>query len=168
MGSSRVKQNKLRNSSFEELCSMQMRIIIYMLPKINTINAASLGMKLHITWWRHQIETFSTLLALGKGNSPVTCDFPSQRQVKRYFDVFFDLPWTNGWVNNRYAGDKRRHCAHFGVTVMTTKVRRSPQVYKGMLLFVWCMCDEWVWKQPRFSCRPSGAWQTATGKNDCI
>ena len=26
---------------------------------------------------------------------------------------------TNGWVNNRDAGDLRRHCAHYDVTVMT-------------------------------------------------
>ena len=43
------------------------------------------------TWWRHQMETFSALLALCAGNSPVTAEFPSQRPVKRSFDVFFDL-----------------------------------------------------------------------------
>ena len=29
--------------------------------------------------------------------------------------------WTNGWANNRDAGDLRRHCAHYDVTVMTFK-----------------------------------------------
>ena len=43
------------------------------------------------TWWLHQMKTFSALLALCVGNSPVTCEFPSQRQVTRSFDVFFDL-----------------------------------------------------------------------------
>ena len=42
-------------------------------------------------WWRHQMETFSTLLALCAGNSPVTGEFPAQRSVTRSFDVFFDL-----------------------------------------------------------------------------
>ena len=41
-------------------------------------------------WWRHQMETFSTLLAI-YGNSPVIGEFPSQRPVKVSFDVFFDL-----------------------------------------------------------------------------
>ena len=41
-------------------------------------------------WWRHQMETFSTLLALWAGNSPVTGEFPTQRPVTRSFDVFFD------------------------------------------------------------------------------
>ena len=42
-------------------------------------------------WWRHQMETFSALLALCEGNSPVSGEFPSQRQVTRSFDVFFVL-----------------------------------------------------------------------------
>ena len=42
-------------------------------------------------WWRHQMETFSALLALCAGNSPVTGEFPAQRPVTRSFDVFFDL-----------------------------------------------------------------------------
>ena len=32
-----------------------------------------------ITWWRHQMETFSALLAICAGNSPVTGEFPAQR-----------------------------------------------------------------------------------------
>ena len=42
-------------------------------------------------WWCHQMETFSALLALCAGNSPVTGEFPSQRPVTRSFGVFFDL-----------------------------------------------------------------------------
>ena len=43
------------------------------------------------SWWRHQMETFSALLAICGVNSPVTCDFPTQRPVTPSFDVFFDL-----------------------------------------------------------------------------
>ena len=42
-------------------------------------------------WWRHQMETFSALLAICAGNSPVYGEFPAQRPVTRGFDVFFDL-----------------------------------------------------------------------------
>ena len=42
-------------------------------------------------WWRHQMETFSALLAICAGNSPVPGEFPSQRPVTRTFDVHFDL-----------------------------------------------------------------------------
>ena len=44
-----------------------------------------------MTSWRRQMETFSALLALCAGNSPVTGEFSSQRPVTRSFDVFFDL-----------------------------------------------------------------------------
>ena len=37
-----------------------------------------------LLWWRHQMETFSTLLTLCEGNS-------SQRPVTQNCDVFFDL-----------------------------------------------------------------------------
>ena len=39
----------------------------------------------------HQMETFSALLAICAGNSPVTGEFPSQRPVTRSFDIFFNL-----------------------------------------------------------------------------
>ena len=44
-----------------------------------------------LLWWCHQMETFSTLLAICAGNSPVTREFPTQRPVTQSFDVFFDL-----------------------------------------------------------------------------
>ena len=47
--------------------------------------------RLHVPWWRHQMETFSALLVLCAGNSPVPGEFPAQRPVTRSFDVFFDL-----------------------------------------------------------------------------
>ena len=37
------------------------------------------------------METFSTLLAICAGNSPVPGEFPAQRPVTWSFDVFFDL-----------------------------------------------------------------------------
>ena len=50
------------------------------------------GCVLWVSWWRHRMETFSTLLALNcSGNSPVTGEFPTLRPVSRSFDVFFDL-----------------------------------------------------------------------------
>ena len=43
------------------------------------------------TWWRHQMEKLSVLLALSERNPPVTSGFPSQGPATRSFDVFFDL-----------------------------------------------------------------------------
>ena len=38
------------------------------------------------------METFSALLAICAGSSPVPGEFPARRPVTRNFDVFFDLP----------------------------------------------------------------------------
>ena len=46
--------------------------------------------RLEKSWWRHQIKTFSALLAICAGYLPVTGEFPAQRPVMRSFDVFFD------------------------------------------------------------------------------
>ena len=73
------------------------------------------------SWWRHQMKTFSALLALCAGNSPNIGEFPSQRPVTQNFDVFFRCARTNGWVNSRDAGDLRRHRTHYDVTVMLRK-----------------------------------------------
>ena len=43
------------------------------------------------TWWRHQMETFSALLAICARNSPETGEFSAQRPVTRSLDVFFDV-----------------------------------------------------------------------------
>ena len=37
------------------------------------------------------MKTFSALVAIDAGNSPVTGEFPPQMPVTRSFDVFFDL-----------------------------------------------------------------------------
>ena len=64
------------------------------------------------------MEAFSALLALCAGNSLVTGEFPTQRPVTRSFDVSLIYASINGWVNNREAGDLRRHRAQYDVIVM--------------------------------------------------
>ena len=54
-------------------------------------------------WWRHQMETFSALLAICAGYSPVPGEFPAQRPVTRTFDVFFDLR-LNKWLSKQSWG----------------------------------------------------------------
>ena len=60
------------------------------------------------SWWRHQMETFSTLLALCAGNSSVTGEFPAQRPIRRSFDVFSDLHLSKRLSNRMYIF--RLHC----------------------------------------------------------
>ena len=65
------------------------RVIMYWIG--NDENNKMAVAMLSDTWWRHQMETFSALLAICAGNSLVTGEFPAQRPVTRSFDVFFDL-----------------------------------------------------------------------------
>ena len=50
-----------------------------------------------ISWWRHQMETFSALLAFRPGNSPVTGELPARRPLTRSFYVFFVLRLNKQW-----------------------------------------------------------------------
>ena len=59
--------------------------------------------KAFFPWWRHQMETFSALLAICAGNSPVPGEFPTQRPVTRSFDVYFDLR-PNKWLSKQSWG----------------------------------------------------------------
>ena len=61
-------------------------------PRHGVIHLWTFRIEYHVLpWWRHQIETFSVLLVLCVGNSPVTGEFPSQRPVTQSVDVFFHL-----------------------------------------------------------------------------
>ena len=76
--------------------------------------------KLHTPWWRHQMETFSALLALCAGNSPpVPVNSPHKGQWRGALMFSFIYAWINDWVNNREAGDLRRQDGHYDVIVMT-------------------------------------------------
>ena len=59
------------------------------------------------------METFSALLAICVGNSPVPGEFPAQRPVTQSFDVFFYLR-----LNIRLSKQSRRYRAHYDVIVM--------------------------------------------------
>ena len=68
-------------------------------------------------WWRHQMETFSALLAICVGNSPVPGEFPTQRPVARSFDVFFHMRLNKrfskqswGWWFETLLHPLWRHC----------------------------------------------------------
>ena len=64
------------------------------------------------TWWRHQMEKFSALLAL----PPV--DFPHKGQWRGALVFSLICGYTSGWANNRDAGDLRHYRAHYDATVM--------------------------------------------------
>ena len=67
------------------------------------------------------METFSALLALCAGNSPVPVNSPHKGQWRRALVFSLIYAWINDWVNNREAGDLRRQRGHYDVIVMLKK-----------------------------------------------
>ena len=74
------------------------------------------------SWWRHQMETFSALLAFSAGNSPVSGKFPAQRPVARSFDVFIDLRLNQRLNKQPWGWWYETPSPHYDVTVMDTSI----------------------------------------------
>ena len=87
------------------------------------------------SWWRHQMETFSALLALCAGHSPVMVNSPHKGQWREAFMFSLICAWINDWVNNREADDLRRHRGHYDVNVMIT--RDTPSYTSDRLCHIW-------------------------------
>ena len=85
------------------------------------------------TWWRHQMETFSALLAIVRGihRSPVNSPHKGQWRGALMFSLI--CVWINAWVNNREAGDLRRYRAHYDVIVMMIPQPVPVLLYSGFV-----------------------------------
>ena len=99
--------------------------------KTNVCHFGSCLIIINVSWWRHQMEKFSALMAICVGNTPGTVKFPAQMASNAASDASEDqwrgalmfpfiCVWINGWVNNREVGDLRRYRGHYDVTVMFT------------------------------------------------
>ena len=118
-----------------------------------------------ISWWRHQMETFSALLAICAGNSPVPGDFPAQRQVTRSFDVFFDLRLNNkqswGWWFETLSRPLWRHCNIKSTVTYMKQVQVHVHTAEAILCILW----QWrprCWTAP-FQMTPSDGHHTYIG-----
>ena len=96
----------------------------FFVQSLGKVNIKDNNKDMHHSWWR-QMETFSALLALCEGNSPVNSPHKSQWRGALMFSKI--CAWINGWVNNGKTGDLRRHRAHYDVTVMWPFVRGRHQ-----------------------------------------
>ena len=81
-------------------------------------NGRSRSVCYNFSWWRHQTEIFSALLALCAGNSPVTGEIPSQGPVTRSFEVFFDQRLNQRFSKQSWGRGFETHCSHYDVIVM--------------------------------------------------
>ena len=81
--------SKMESIASDKTCIKQPYRVIFS-SKLNDAEMSDSHLE-PLSWCRHQMETFSALLALCAGNSPITGEFPSQRPVTQSFDVFSDL-----------------------------------------------------------------------------
>ena len=96
--------------------------------KVGVMTALEFSVMKQNTWWRHQMETFSALLAVCAGNSRWPVNSPHKGQWPGALMFSLICAWINGWVNSGEAGDLRRHCAHYNVTVMRKQTVRQSMV----------------------------------------
>ena len=83
------------------------------------------------------MKTFSALLAIWAGNSPVPVSSPHKGQWGGALMFSLICAQINGWVNNREAGDLRRHRAHYDCTVM---IFHAVGVFSLQLLYSISVC----------------------------
>ena len=86
-------------------------------------------------------------------------EFPTQRPVTRSFDVFFCV-WINDWVNNREAGDLRRHRGHYDVIVMIGPSRWLP--------WLWMSCCHIIMQSINYPSRCFATFAIASELSYCI
>ena len=88
------------------------------LPLFHNTKGVSLEYAIIFPRWRHQMETFSALLAICAGNSPVPVNSLHKGQWRGALMFSLICVWINGWENIREAGDLRRYRAHYDVIIM--------------------------------------------------
>ena len=119
LGHNELKNHILKQKSpFEHGAMICLTAIIIII--ILSILMAVYPENVSVSCWtrrRHQMETFSALLAICARNSPVPGEFPAQRTVTRSFDVFFDLRLNKrlskqswGWWFEPISRPLWRHC----------------------------------------------------------
>ena len=110
-----------------------------------------------LQWYIHRL----VLLMMTSSNVSIFCvtgplcgEFTGHRWIPHtkasnaeLWCFLWSVPWINGWVNNREAGDLRRHRAHYDVTVMKPcKPEDAPVLRRLMMslshneLSPWGMC----------------------------
>ena len=74
-------------------------------------------------------------------------EIPAQRPLTRSFDVFFFIcAWINDWVNNREAGDLRRHRGHYDVNVM----KWTQDTKTNTVVVLWLIACQYLLKSDIF------------------
>ena len=87
-------------------------ILLYWCPVLQPNHYDSLEEYDDVIKWKHFPHNWPFFV----GKSPVNSPHKGQWRGALIFSLI--CAWINGWVNNREAGDLRRHRAHYDITVM--------------------------------------------------
>ena len=81
------------------------------------------------SWWRHERKHFPRYWPFVRGihRSPVNSPYKGQWRGALMFSLICTR--TNDWLNNRDAGDLRRHRAHYDITAMLLKCSYGYRLY---------------------------------------
>ena len=83
------------------------------------------------------METFSALLAICAGNSPVPDEFLAQRPVTRSFDVFFDLRLIKRLSKQSWGWRFETLSSPYDATVMFSEVYSSVSITRNCEFDLW-------------------------------
>ena len=78
------------------------------------------------------------ILPFVRGIHWLRVDSPHKGQRHGALVIYLISAWTNGWVNNRDAGDFRRYRAHYDFTVMS-----GGTLYVTLIIFINAMYSFW-------------------------
>ena len=97
-------------------CSNSLFVIILLILLLDVENTKLLILHDEVIKWKHfpLYWPFEWIIHRWRVN------FPHKGQCRGALMFSLICAWNNGWVNNREAGDLRRHHAHYDVTVMLT------------------------------------------------
>ena len=106
----------------------------YMINPVGHISSTDLHHD-DVIKWKHFSRNW--LFVRGIHRSPVNSPHKGQWREALMFSL---IPtWTNGWVNNREAGDLRRHRTHYDVIVVMNYIPRNMHMYPFSFLLGWSL-----------------------------
>ena len=119
-------------------------------------------------WWRHQMETFSALLALCAGNSPVTGEFPALKWI--FWTGGFSRDWILRWVSESFPICKQCPCSGCGTNMHTYKHTFTTMYMISYSNMISCQ-RIWIWlvELANFGCtEQTSHWSEESNAFNCM
>ena len=93
-------------------------------------------------WWRHQMETLPRYWPFVRGIHRSPVDSPQKGQWRGALMFSLICARTNGWANNRDAGNLRRPCAYYDVCMLSFFAEHYRRIYILHRSLAWTQCRQ--------------------------